>query len=104
DLPGLSPSSDPCPVLITRNLASLWTLEPGATLSVRAALAGSQSALPAVACRVIGIADSLFATADEYDVLTTLAGMQAVNGGSIADDADLVLVASRPEAGSAAAV
>ena len=103
DLPGL-PSSDPCPILVTRNLAALWALEPGATLPVRATLPGRQSALPSVDCRVIGVADSLFAAADEYDVLTTFAGMQAVNGGSIADDADLLLVASRPDAGSAAAV
>lgn len=104
DLPVLPSSSDPCPILVTRNLAALWALEPGATLHVRATLPGRQSALPSVDCRVIGVADSLFAAADEYNVLTTIAGMQAVNGGSIADDADLVLVASRPDAGSAAAV
>jgi putative ABC transport system permease protein len=104
DLPARSSSSDRCPVLVTRNLAALWALGPGATLSIRAALAGRPSALPPVICRVIGVADSLFAAADEYDVLTTMSGMQEVNGGSADDDADLVLVASRSDAGPAAAV
>jgi putative ABC transport system permease protein len=104
DLPAQSPSADRCPVLVTRNLAALWSLDPGATLSIRATLSGRQSALPPVACRVIGVADSLFASAGEYDVLTTMSGMQEVNGGSAEDDADLVLVASRADAGPAAAV
>jgi putative ABC transport system permease protein len=57
-----------------------------------------------VTCRLVGIANSLFAAANEYDVLTTLDGMRAINGGAIADDADLVLVASQASAGPAAAV
>jgi ABC-type lipoprotein release transport system permease subunit len=104
DLPPHPQSSDRCPVLITRNLAGLWSLAPNATLSIRATIAGAPSALPAVTCHIVGIANSLFAAANEYDVLTTLEGMRAINGGSVADDADLVLVASKPSAGPAATV
>lgn len=104
DLPGRSQSAESCPVLVTRNLAALWSLAPRDTMTVRATLPGTQSALPAVTCRIVGIANSLFAAANEYDVLTTLEGMRAINGGTIADDADLMLVASKPSVGSAAAV
>jgi putative ABC transport system permease protein len=104
DLPAQPSEAEACPVLITRNLAALWSVAPGATLSVRATVPGVPSALPAVNCRVVGIANSLFAASNEYDVLTTIGGMKTINGGAIDDDADLVLVASRASAGPAAAV
>ena len=108
DLPVASPSTKAdaawCPVLVGRTLATQLNVQPGATLPIRAMLSGHQSALPAVNCRVVGIADSLFATADEYDVMTTMDGLREVTGETTTNAADLVLVKARPEAGPAAAV
>jgi putative ABC transport system permease protein len=98
------PSLERCPLIVAQRLATAWALVPGSTVSIRATLPGRQSALPAVGCRVVGTADFLFASADEYDVATTMQGMREVKGGAADDEADLVLVASRPRAGPAAAV
>lgn len=104
DLPRDPGSTDRCPVLVGRNLAATLHLQPGATLPLRAGALGQQSALPTVPCRVVGIAHSLFASGDEYEVLTTLRGLQEVRGGTESDSADVALVASRSETGPAAAV
>lgn len=104
DLPRQTESGERCPVLISRNLAALWSLTLRDTLAVRATLPGAPSALPAVTCTIVGIANSLFAAANEYDVLTTLDSMREINGGSPTDEADLVLVASKPASGPAATV
>jgi putative ABC transport system permease protein len=105
DLPADTPSADRCPVLAGRHLAAALQLQPGATLPIRPGARGEQSTLPAVTCRVVGIAESPFTVAGEYDVLTTMQGLHEISGGSIdTDTADLVFVASRADAGSAAAV
>jgi len=94
DLPDGSASTEPCPVLVGRNLANALHLQPGATLQLRADVPGQQSALPPIPCRIAGIANSLFASANEFEVLTTMRGLREVRGGTDNDDADLVLVAS----------
>jgi len=104
DLPTGDDSSSAGPVLVGRSLATRLHLDPGATLPIRASASGHQSALPEVRCRIVGIADPLFAAADEYDVLTPMSGLRVIRGGADEDQADLVLVASRSDAGSAAAV
>jgi len=104
DLPRQAQSGERCPILVSRNLAALWSLTLRDTLAIRATLRGAPSALPAVTCTIVGIANSLFAAANEYDVLTTLDSMREINGGSATDEADLVLVASKPASGPAAAV
>jgi putative ABC transport system permease protein len=104
DLPIGTASRERCPVLVGRTLAARLHLEPGATLPLRATMTGRASALPAVPCRVVGIADLLFSSAGEYDVLTPMEGLRAINGDEDVDSADLILVASRPEVGAAAAV
>jgi putative ABC transport system permease protein len=104
DLPIADDASKPCPVLVGRTLAARLNLEPGAAIPLRAGASGHQSALPEVRCRVAGIANPMFAAADEYDVLTSMSGLRVILGGAEQDQADLVLVASRPEAGSASAV
>jgi putative ABC transport system permease protein len=104
DLPNGSASSERCPVLVGRNLASALNLQPGATFQLRADVAGQQSALPAVPCRVAGISTSPFSSANEYEVLTTMRGLREVRGGTDDDDADLVLVASAGATDPAATV
>lgn len=103
DLPAATRSPDSCPTVIARKLAAGWNLEPGAALQIRATLPG-RSALPVSTCRVVGTADFPFASADESTVATTMSGLQHIDGGSANDEADLVLVASRPESGPSAAV
>ena len=103
DLPGDPASTGRCPVLAGRQLAAALNLQPGASLPLRAAATGRQSALPPVTCRVVGIAESPFSVAGEYDLMTTMQGLQDI-GVEGNDTADLVFVASRSERGPAAAV
>jgi putative ABC transport system permease protein len=104
DLPIGSGPGESCPVLVGSNLATVLNLEPGAVLPLRVADSKQASALPIVSCTVVGVARSLFSAAGEYDVLTPMESLERLNGGANPDTADLVLVASRPEAGPAAAV
>jgi putative ABC transport system permease protein len=92
------------PVVIARQLATDFGLEPGSILRVRAAVSGERSVLPFLSYRVVGIADFNFEAAGEYTVATTLEGFGALGEGYQGDEADVVLVASTPEAGSDGAV
>lgn len=99
-----SASTERCPVLVGRNLATALNLRAGATLHLRIDVTGQQSALPPVPCRIVGVASSLFAAANEYEVLTTIRGLQEVRGGTADDAADVVLVASASGTDSSATV
>jgi putative ABC transport system permease protein len=87
-----------CPLLVTRPLAAAFGLAPGASLTVNMRPPGIASALPAVTCRVVGVAEFAFAPTDELTAVTTMAAFREAMGGGGPADADLVLVASRPEA------
>jgi len=90
-------AAEACPVLVTRPLATALGLAPGDAISINVRPPGVASALPAVACRVFGIADFAFATNDEATAVTTMdAFRQAMGGGPT--DADLILVSSKPDA------
>ncbi len=91
------------PLDVTRRLASVFNLNPGSRLDLVAELPGVRSALPPVACRVVGIADFSFEAADEYTIATTMAGFDRAHGDDARDEADVVLVASNPRAGADAA-
>ena len=99
-----SQSSDIRPVVITRQLAADFGVEPGSVLRVRAGVPGEQSVLPFLNYRIVGIADFSFEATGEYTVATTLEGFRALGENGKSDEADVVLVASKPEAGSDAAV
>ena len=94
---------NPPALIVSTKLASLLHLEPGSTLRVRVSVPGSASALPPVDCRVSGIGSFAFEAADDYTVATTMIGFAAAHDAAGDDEADLVLVASRPAAGPAAA-
>jgi putative ABC transport system permease protein len=102
DLPPAGTTSDRCPLIITRHLASLRHLEPGATVDLRIVVPGRPSALPKAACRVVGIADFAFATAGENAAAMTMEALEAADSTRSGDEADLVLVRSR-NGGTAAA-
>jgi putative ABC transport system permease protein len=97
-------STDFPPLVATRQLASDFGVEPGSVLRVRAAVPGERSVLPFRNYRIVGIADFRFEAAGEYTVAMTLEGVRALGQGGRSDEADVVLVASKPGAGSDAAV
>jgi putative ABC transport system permease protein len=103
DLSSPDATAEPCPLIVARRLATSLAVNPGATLNVRLTLPGKASALPLVACRVVGIADFAFATADESAVATTMRALENAEATRGRDEADLVLVASRANAGGATA-
>jgi putative ABC transport system permease protein len=103
DLPRSGTTADRCPLVVTRRVAELRGLDPGATLNIRIAVRGKASALPQIACRVVGIADFAFATANEYAVATTMSALEAADTTRGSDEADLVLVRSASSAGGSAA-
>jgi putative ABC transport system permease protein len=90
-------AAEGCPLLVTRPLASAFGLAPGASLTINVRPPGIASALPPVTCRVIGVADFAFAPTDDLTAVTTMDAFRDAIGGGPAD-ADLVLVASRPDA------
>jgi ABC-type lipoprotein release transport system permease subunit len=102
-LPLVPVAVGPPPLIVSTGLASLLQLEPGASLRIRVNLPGMASALPAIACRVVGIGHFTFESSDEYTVATTMEGFAAVHGMADDDEADLVLVTSRPDAGPSVA-
>jgi len=104
DLPdAATPSAEPCPLIVGRHLAEARAIAPGATLTIRISAPHRPSALPAVACRVLGIGDFAFGNATEFAVATTMSALAAADTMRPGDEADLVLVRSRSEAGGRAA-
>jgi putative ABC transport system permease protein len=102
DLPRDS-SSDRCPLLVSRRLAASLGVEPGSSVQISVSPEGVRSALPPAACRVTGVVNFFFASTGEHSVATTMTALQeALSVGAV--DADLMLVASQPAAGPAAAV
>jgi putative ABC transport system permease protein len=104
-LPSTPDPNAPAPFIVSTKLASLLHLDPGSTLRIRVTLAGSASALPTLEGRVTGVGAFQFESADDYTVATTLRAFQIAHGTAAGhDEADLVLVASKPAAGAEAAV
>jgi putative ABC transport system permease protein len=97
------PQSSSCPLIVGRHLAEARAIAPGATLTIRLSAPHQASALPPVACRVLGIADFAFANATDYSVATTMSALAAADTMRPADEADLVLVRSRPQSGGRSA-
>jgi len=103
DLPATSSSWDRCPILVGRRLAAALGVAPGSSLRVSVRPEGIRSALPPIVCRVAGVVNFYFAATSEDAVATTMDALQEALGTS-GESADLILVASRPETGPAAAV
>ncbi len=93
---------EPPPLVVNRKLAEAASLSPGSIVRVRVALAAA-SALPAVPFRVVGIGDFLFDTADDLTASTSVGGFVRAKAAGSGDEAEVLLVASRPEFGPAAA-
>jgi putative ABC transport system permease protein len=91
-------------LLVTRRLADALGLAPEATIRVGPAVTDAVSAVPSTVFRVAGIAEFNLEAGDGFVAATTLASFDQVVGrlGTARDEADVVLVLSRPEAGAAA--
>ena len=88
--------STACPLVVGRALADNVGLAVGAALRVVAETAGGASALPAIDCRVVGIAQFAFSAAGTDDIATTMPAFQRAAAEREPGNADLILVASRP--------
>ena len=60
------------PAVIARPMADRLKLKPGSTINIRVRISGSMSAMPAIALRVVGIAEFPFESADSFLVATTM--------------------------------
>jgi putative ABC transport system permease protein len=92
------------PLIISRRLAEAFSLAPGSPAQLRITLPGASSALPALDVRVVGVAEFVFETGEDLPVAITPEGFERASATRGEDEADVVLVKSRAEAGSAAAV
>jgi putative ABC transport system permease protein len=92
------------PLVVDRRLAETLRVAPGSTLLVRGTMREAPSALPAIVFRVVGIAEFEFALPDELVAATSREGFERTRAREAGDEADLILVRSRLEAGAAAAV
>ena len=104
DLPAGATPGEPTPLVISPPLAAAFGLKPGSLLALRTSRGGSASALPPTLCRVVGIGEFVFGSANDRAAVTTLAGFATVYGRPDDNSAELVLVASKPEHGPAAAM
>jgi putative ABC transport system permease protein len=100
--PGDGADGEAPPIVVNRQLAEKAGLTPGSTVFLRFALEGP-SALPAVAFRVSGVAVFPFESSSDLIAATTPAGFDREGAAPSEDDADLMIVASRPEFGPTAA-
>ena len=91
------------PLIVNRTLADRLGLTPGSTVRLRIPLGSEPSAMPAVTFAVVGVAEFDFETSGELIASTTLAAFRRV-AENTRDEADLVMVVSRPPFGAAAAI
>ena len=95
------------PLVVSDRLATALSLTPGSIVRVRPTMSGVASAIPEMEFHVVGVAEFDFSMADELTAATTREGFEQVRAGRAPgnkDEADAVLVASRPALGSEAAV
>jgi hypothetical protein len=96
----------PPPMLLNRRLARALDAAPGAIVQVRLNCGADRAALPPIGFRVGGIADFPFDNASQLTAIASPAAVRAACGasGAEADQADLLLLASREGYGAEAAV
>jgi ABC-type lipoprotein release transport system permease subunit len=90
-------------ILVNRNLARRLQLKPGSTLTVRGACT-SNSSVPPVVFHVNGIVEFPFDRARELTAITSLKDFARTCGDAGRDEADMLMIASRPGHDAPAAV
>jgi ABC-type lipoprotein release transport system permease subunit len=101
---GDHPGTAGAAVVINRNLARRLAVGPGAQVRLRGDCSRDPVAVPPVMVLVSGIAAFPFDDPKALTAAASLGDFQRVCGSESADEADLVLVTSRGEAGPTAAV
>ncbi|HZT78559.1 MAG TPA: FtsX-like permease family protein [Vicinamibacterales bacterium] len=93
--PGLTDAASPaaCEAVVDRAFPSAFGADVGAQIQVTA-LPSGQSALPAIGCRIVGIADFGFSASGEHTVATTMAALQRAMGDTREGDAEVILVST----------
>ena len=103
DLPHSRDSTGASRVLVNRNLARRLQLKPDSTLTLRGACT-SNSSVPPVVFHVAGIVEFPFDQARQLTAITTLKDFARTCGDAAQDEADMLMIASRPADSPAAAV
>ena len=98
------PAPPRCPLVVGRPLATLLAVGPGDVVELAVQPTGVASALPSLECRIVGVARFAFAATVDDTVATTLGAFHDATGEAGAGEAELILVASKPEAGPMAAI
>ena len=91
------------PILVNRNLAGELGVSPGGGLTLRGTCSQGRSSLPSINFRVVGIATFPFDGESELTAAAALPDFARACGEEDLDEADVLLVASRPELGADAA-
>jgi putative ABC transport system permease protein len=99
-----SAGDDTCPIVVDRALADALGTGPGGSIAITATPGDAPTALPAIRCDITGIADFGFTSIGEHTAATTMRAFQRAVGEQTPTEADLILVATRPEADVASAV
>ena len=95
--------SERAAILVNRNLARRLQLRPGSALTLRGACTDNSS-VPPVAFHVAGIAEFPFDQARQLTAVTNLKNFARTCGDTAQDEADMLMIASRPGAGADVAV
>lgn len=104
DLAIAKPASGLPPLVISEELAEAIALGPGSTVRVRVLISGLPSALPQVTFQIVGVAEFGLEPRDDFVSATTIEAFRRAEAQGTTDQADVVLVASKPEHGALAAV
>ncbi len=103
DLPGDRDGAADAMVVVNERLATALGVRPGGAITLRGRCGGGPSVLPPVRVGVAGVASFPFDSASQLTVAARFAVLERLCEGR-ADEADLLMVASRPETGPEAAV
>jgi putative ABC transport system permease protein len=87
------------PLVVSRHATEVLDVEPGRLLRIRG-LCGASTAVPLVTMRVAGVGAFPFDAAGQLTMVTDLEAVRQACGGTTVDEADLLLVASAPDAGA----
>jgi ABC-type lipoprotein release transport system permease subunit len=90
-------------ILVNHNLAQRLALRPGSTITLRGACT-SHSSVPPVTFHVAGIVEFPFDQARQLTAITNLKNFAHTCGDARQDEADMLMIASRPGDGPEAAV
>jgi putative ABC transport system permease protein len=96
DLPAAA-GGDTCPAVINRALGEVTGVAIGDTIRVTATPGDEATALPAIDCRVTGVADFGFASASTLTIATSMTAFPRAVGEREPGDAEVLLIATRPE-------